>query len=380
MRYDYIIAGAGCAGLSLLMRLLQQPQLNKKSILVIDQSQKEENDRTWCFWEKSTGPFESIVHHSWKEVNFYSDSFSSKLDLYPYQYKMVRGIDFYNYVIAFAKQFPNVEFRYEKVTAVHTAMNMAIAELGNDRVEGNYIFSSIIFEKPELEKNEYYLFQHFKGWVIETKQPSFNPSVATFMDFRVSQEHGTTFMYVMPTSATKALVEYALFTETLLQQNEYETALKDYITQKLGIQDYCIEHEEFGIIPMTNHPFPLQQGKVIYIGIAGGQVKGSSGYAFQFIQKRIKGIIDSLVKHDHPFIQQTLTNKKFHFYDSVLLQILQHHKMNGDSIFAAIFKGNEPKTVLKFLDNESNLLEDLKIMSTVPSSIFLPAAFKEMFR
>jgi lycopene beta-cyclase len=42
---------------------------------------------------------------------------------------------------------------------------------------------------------------------------------------------------------------------------------------------------------MTNKKFPLQEGRVINMGIAGGQVKGSSGYAFQFIQKRTEQIV-----------------------------------------------------------------------------------------
>jgi lycopene beta-cyclase len=62
------------------------------------------------------------------------------------------------------------------------------------------------------------LLQHFKGWVIETAKPAFDPSQAIFMDFRVSQQNGTTFIYLMPTSSTTALVEYTLFTEKVLPQ------------------------------------------------------------------------------------------------------------------------------------------------------------------
>ena len=40
MKYDYIIAGSGCAGLSLLYKILQTPSLQNKSILVIDKDQK----------------------------------------------------------------------------------------------------------------------------------------------------------------------------------------------------------------------------------------------------------------------------------------------------------------------------------------------------
>jgi len=55
--YDYIIAGGGCAGLSLVMRMLKEPQLSTKKILIIDKDSKQLNDRTWCYWEKGEGFF-----------------------------------------------------------------------------------------------------------------------------------------------------------------------------------------------------------------------------------------------------------------------------------------------------------------------------------
>jgi len=50
VKYDFIIAGAGCSGLSLLYKILQTPSLQNKSILVIDKDQKKNNDITLCFW------------------------------------------------------------------------------------------------------------------------------------------------------------------------------------------------------------------------------------------------------------------------------------------------------------------------------------------
>ena len=65
-------------------------------------------------------------------------------------------------------------------------------------------------------------------------------------------------------------------------------------------------------------------------------------------------------------------------YDAVLLNVLHHHKMQGDQIFEAIFSKTKAATVLRFLDNESSLIEDLQIMNTVPIGIFLPAALQEL--
>ena len=97
-RYDYIVAGAGAAGLSLLTHLINSGQFSNKKILLVDRAPKNQNDRTWCFWEKDAGPFESIVYKSWSSMWFYGDDGSSKLhDISPYRYKMIRGIDFYQY-------------------------------------------------------------------------------------------------------------------------------------------------------------------------------------------------------------------------------------------------------------------------------------------
>lgn len=378
--YDYIIAGAGCAGLSLLMRMMGDPFFAQKKILVVDQEQKNKDDRTWCFWEKEKGLFESIVYHQWQHVNFYSKNYFAKLDLQPYQYKMIRGIDFYQTVLNKAAGFSNIEFRYEQVIAISTTEKYAQLQLKHESITTDYLFNSIRFEKHEktASKNTYHLLQHFKGWVIETSKPTFDASVATLMDFRIDQKHGTAFFYVMPTSSTSALVEYTLFTDQLLPDAAYDAALRNYISQYLLIEEYQIQHNEFGIIPMTNQRFPLQDQRIVQMGVAGGQVKGSSGYAFQFIQKRTANIIEGLKKGKSAFNSVSFHQKKGNLYDAVLLNVLHHYKMQGDQIFESIFSKTKTETVLRFLDNESSLMEDLQIMNTVPTSIFLPAAMQEL--
>ncbi|MEN9600195.1 MAG: hypothetical protein RL596_2516, partial [Bacteroidota bacterium] len=68
--YDYIITGGGCAGLSLLFRFHTDPFFKDKKILVIEITQKNQNDRTWCFWENGNGLFEEIVYHKWDNIEF----------------------------------------------------------------------------------------------------------------------------------------------------------------------------------------------------------------------------------------------------------------------------------------------------------------------
>ncbi|MEI9946722.1 MAG: lycopene cyclase family protein [Chitinophagaceae bacterium] len=119
-------------------------------------------------------------------------------------------MSFYNYCFERIRQQPNISVAFGEIKKIESNEKETFIELDNQEIHADYIFNSILFEKPTLKKNEYYLLQHFKGWMIETKEPVFKVDEATLMDFRVSQQHGTTFVYVMPFSETKALVEYNL--------------------------------------------------------------------------------------------------------------------------------------------------------------------------
>jgi lycopene beta-cyclase len=123
--------------------------------------------------------------------------------------------------------------------------------------------------------------------------------------------------------------------------------------------------EEFGIIPMTNHRFKNMEGRIINLGTAGGQTKASSGYTFRFIQKNSVNIVESLIKYDDPFHINVIGKKRFEWYDSVLLNILNYKKLEGDFIFRQLFKKNRPEVILRFLDNETSFGEEFRLLNTL---------------
>jgi len=167
-----------------------------------------------------------------------------------------------------------------------------------------------------------------------------------------------------------------LFSKEILEDTVYETALKNYIENILQLQEYQVVEKEFGVIPMTNRKFPFYGNDQYNIGSAGGQTKASSGYTFQFIQKQSQIIIDSLIKGSS-LKQIPSIPKRFRFYDNTLLYILYHRKLQGKDIFTRMFAKNDPVEVLRFLDNESTLTEELKIISTLPILPFFKAALRQ---
>ena len=356
--------------------MMQHPFFSNKKILVVDKAPKNINDHTWCFWEKEPGLFEPVVHHQWQDVHFYSDYFSSLLHLTPYSYKMIRSIDLYSLIMQKAAKNSNITFLYGTVTSAGNEAGNAWLVVDSMRFTSSYIFNSILFESYKISKGKHHLLQHFKGLLIETEKKVFDASKATLMDFRVSQQHGTTFMYVLPVNTNKALVEYTLFTKNLLLPEQYSNAIHKYIKEVLDITEYNVVEEEFGIIPMTNAAFAKHIGNIINIGTAGGQTKPSTGYTFQFIQKQCNEIVNSLVT-GKPFSKGSFKEKKFFWYDSVLLNVLAHNRMSGDKLFAQMFQKNNADKVLKFLDNETSLLEDLKILTSLPFYPFIKAGLEE---
>jgi lycopene beta-cyclase len=374
--YDYVFCGAGCASLSIVMRMVKSGKFTDKKILLIDKESKTKNDRTWCFWEKENGFFDEIVFKKWNSISFFSNYYSATTPITPYQYKMIRGIDFYNHCFKELQQHANLHIAYATIDEWQENDHSVIFKLnGKNYSLGKAIVFNSVYTPQATIKKETKLLQHFKGWRIETPIPVFDASVATMMDFRVHQQYGTTFIYVLPLSETSALVEYTLFAKDLLKQEQYDAELKNYIKEFLKIDTFTVVESEFGIIPMTNEKFNFK-GHGWQIGTAGGQTKASSGYTFQFIQKRAQQIVDCLIS-GKSLESLSAASKKYRFYDNTLLDVLYHNKLPGDKVFAQFFKKNKPQQVLRFLDNETSLREEIKLISSLPVWPFLTSAMKQ---
>lgn len=376
-KHDYIILGAGASGLMLAYRMATDPFFDSKSILIIDKLKDKGNDRTWCFWEESEGEWDKILTKDWSKIFFGSQSYTNEIDILPYHYKMIRSKEFYSLLWASINAKSNISFVEDAVLDYVENDDGVIVNTMNSSYSSTKLFNSI----PNTEvynKQERYpvLQQHFVGWFIKTKSEVFEDSVAKFMDFTVAQNGNTRFMYVLPMDKKTALFEYTLFSKDLLEQSEYEQAIKNYLKDK-DIDEYEIIEVEKGSIPMTSYKFYKHNSKhILNIGTAGGWTKASTGYTFRNTSKKTKGLVDFL-KHKsdlYRFHKKT----KFWFYDLIFLDVLSHHNDEGAAVFSSMFRKANIKTIFKFLDEESNLFEDLRIISAVPAKRFIQAFFRRL--
>ena len=376
--FDFIIIGAGLSGLHLAHSFLNDPFFKDFSIAIIDKSSKSKNDKTYCFWEKGKGNWDSILTKSWTSALVYGTSKKINVPLLPYTYKMVKSLDFYNFVLSEIEASNTIQFFKDDVQYVNED-NIVTVTCNTNSFQAKHVFDSRVTEDFEKDKTATTLLQHFKGCTISTKKPTFNPEVLTMMDYRLTYKNTTSFMYVLPITPTKALIEYTFFSPSLVEDHIYDSHLKTYISNTLSITDYAIIESEKGVIPMTDYKFKKHHTDAITkIGTAGGWVKGSSGYSFKMSEKKSKRIIENIKTGSHP--TNGLYNNKFELFDVIFLKVLKDDNSYGPKLFQDFYSKNEMAIALKFLDEETSFNEDLKIVWSLRSFKFVKAFFKTLFR
>lgn len=377
--YDYIILGSGCAGLSLALRL-SESLVPFKKILIIDKEIKSKNDRTWCFWTKDKDSwYTKIASNNWNQFNFFTETLEYTVSLSPYKYYHLKSKDFYAHCINKLKTDNRFDFVTDNIQRLVKVQGKIEVVCQSNVYSSEFVFNSA-FRNQDIKPNHVNYVQHFLGWVIKTNEPRFKDFLPTFMDFRIPQQNDCRFCYVIPYSETEALVEYTGFSPVKCEKHEYEEALKNYISSQLSIENFEIIEREYGEIPMAQSKFINPFGEnVINIGTAGGSSKASTGYTFVFIQRQVEELIKLLENNKVPKAVKT-TKNKYSYFDNVFLNVLASKKISGKQLFEMLFKYNKAEELLAFLNEESSVVTDLKIMNSVPKDIFIPVALKQLIQ
>ena len=374
-RYDIAVVGGGLAGLSVLYHLAKAGKLSGRRTVLIDPERKAGHDRTWSFWEREAGPFEALVYHRWDRVMLHNYQKASTCVLAPYAYKLIRSTEFYAHVNEVLDSVPEIERCYARASELVPVDGGVSFKIDGRPCFATHVFSSQPQPLDYREVQEPYLDQHFRGWFIETEEEAFDPEVATLMDFRTPQQGETRFFYVLPFSTRRAMVEIAIFSNDHLKTQEYDTLIGDYIAAYWTTGAYTTEHTEAGNIPMTPYPLTQREGNLVYLGLEGGAARPSTGYTFYGLQRQLQRLAG-----DFPdFGSVSLWPARHLLYDATLLRILQEGKLPGDEVFVDLFARNPPARVLAFLNGESSVLEELRLMSTTDIGVFGRTFVGEVF-
>ena len=351
--FDYVIIGGGCAGLSLAYELELHDKLLDKTLAIIETRPDYKRDKTWSFWKVFDHNFQDCIIKSWNNFSINTPEASQELINERYPYQSVDSGKFYNKINLKLSTNKNIQF-FKNVDELNTA---------------NSIIFNSVYEGSSDKSN---LWQHFQGIEIETNKDIFDDQILNLMDFNCEQRDAVHFFYTLPFSKNKALVETTWLSNLENDSyQDYDLQLENYIKNNLGIKDYRVNFTEKGAIPLF---YPQIKNKdEINIGSAGAMTRLSTGYTFLNIQEHSKFIRENLdnIKNKKTYC----LGKKYEFLDNVFLSVLKNNPEKMPNIFFKMFKGSS-NTVIKFLSNKSNFLEDLIIISKMPKLIFINSLFK----
>ena len=359
-KYDYIIKGAGCAGLSLAYFLNDAGILKDKTLAIIENRTSYERDKTWSFWKLNDHDFEDCVIKTWNHFEILNEKKNINVECGNFPYQTVDSKLYYNKILTEIKKNSNIEF--------HTSDKLVNLNHG--------IFFNSAHKKNNTstnKNNSNFYWQHFYGLEFSIDQNIFNEDKFCLMDFNKTQDGNIHFFYILPFSNNKALVESTWISkETNFDYKKCRNEVEDYIKNKLKIDDYDISFEESGSIPLFHNKIKTQNNEIL-IGSLGNMTRRSTGYTFLNIQKHSKYIIKNI--KDILITPKYKIKTKYQILDNILFKVIDLFPNRMPEIFTNLFMRNS-NSVIKFLSNESHYLDDLKVINNMPKKLFLKALFK----
>lgn len=230
---------------------------------------------TWCFYESDiNGPkpirdwLHSLTTCSW---DGYEVKFPGLIKNLPHKYFCIESEKFAN---QFHEEFVDVLCLEKKATDL-TETTIVFED---DRTQN---FGTVIDGRgsPHFSGKDI-CYQKFLGLKLEMKSPHglVHPVV---MDATVEQRDGFRFIYVLPLSSTRVLIEDTRYSNgSNVDQAEYVSEIENYV-KRLGIGAFEVVDREIGVlpIPVLGSTSPSATSSVPLSGMRAGLFHPTTGYS-----------------------------------------------------------------------------------------------------
>ena len=370
-RFDAVIAGGGLSGLSLAAHLATGGWRDH-SVLVIDDIAARPSAVCWGFWSAAPGLLDPAVSRRYRQVRIHAAGTAHVVPLGPYRYQVVRRPDLYRVVMGLLDGCPGFAVRQGRVECLRDGVDAAETVVDGQPISSSWAFDSVTVPPHGTGVDARLA---FTGWEVRCDRPVFDPRTPILFDFRTPQVGGARFVYVLPHDAHRALVELTEFVPGRMRppaSAARRDALAEYLRDVVRGGDYDILRTESAVLPLRACPPPRGAGRVLRIGARGGLVKASTGYAYQRIQRDSEAIAGSLVRHGHPFDLPS-PRRRHRLLDAILLEVLDRDPDQLEQAFSRLFSANPAERVLRFLDEDSDLRDELRLIASLPPMPYLRA-------
>jgi len=370
--YDYAVIGAGCSGLTLSYHLADQAPSDAR-IALVDLRTDYRMDRVWCYWDVFPHPFLEAVQHKWYswQVRHRGRVVTQTSEQYPYHY--IPSDRFYDTAFKKIKAHGGFDLHLgQGVDALEPENDQINIKAGDRMLSARQVYDGRLIGS---DLNSWRcLLQHYGGQIVETNRSVFDPDVITLMDFDIPQKDGIAFVYVLPFSRQRALIEPTIFSYRPLTMDHYRSMIQSYLLERYHLTRYTVEFEEQGIIPMKPQARPAPATERIQpIGTQAGMVKGSTGYGFLSIQKSTPLLVQqALGTHQS---RPRLPRSSFSIWmDSVFMRYIEQYPGHAPEIFFNLFDRVKPDALVRFLSDVARPADYAAVIRAMPKWPFLKTA------
>lgn len=368
---DLVIAGAGCAGLSLAMHL-DRLGAGDLEMLLLDPRQSHTDDRIWCYWGLVDHPFEAAVRKTWHRWKIATASGETVRGSPQLPYRCLPAGAFYDIALDRLSGRPNVRVcPGVAVEGFRDAGSSVVARTSDGEVRCRLAFDSRPRRRAEPPRAGHVDWvQHFVGLEVCTDGPVFDPEVVTLMDFRIARGDDIRFMYVLPFDRRRALVEDTFFGGARRPVTEHLDSIAAYLTDRLGASSWTEVRREVGAIPMSTVPAAVPESdRVTDIGTRAGLARPSTGYAFLAIQRHSEALAGWVARHgvQRPVPRRRAYGRATEFLDRVFLGYLEREPAAAPDLFGRMFAGVAPDRMARFLFDGGSPLDRAAVMRSLPA-------------
>jgi lycopene beta-cyclase len=377
--FDLVILGGGCAGLSLSMALEAHGGRTPRT-LVIESRTEYWNDRTWCYWSDRSTLVPYQVQHRWQTMRVSHGGQSVLLDCGATPYHMLAGEHFYAAALASIDRQPSIELRLGASVLSEPSHDGGVWTIRTSA--GDVTARAVVDTRPpqSAHRDGATLWQSFYGIEIECSSPVFDPLLLDLMNFLEPDPRHVPFLYVLPVTPTRALIELTVFGATPLGRRELSAQLDAEVAKLVGDSPFTTLRSENGILPMglSKAAQPVHRSYA-RVGVMAGGARPSTGYAFQRIQRWASECAFSLASCGYPNPHRP-DPLPLRVMDQIFLDVLRADPVRGGAIFFSLFSGADPARVIRFLSGRGGVVDSLAVVAAVPFAPFLRAAFAMMWR
>ena len=367
---DLIILGGGCAGLSLALRLAEQPG-DCRRVAVLETREAYWNDRSWCFWRLGQHRFDPLIKRSWSQVTVRSQKGTVQVDCARSPYQLLEARTFYDYATQRIAASAAVQLRLGA-----TVLGPPQPVPGGWRIEtsaGALTSARIIDTRPPASPRlgEAMLWQSFLGEELISDRAVFDPTRVELMDFASDLPGAVAFTYVLPITSDRALVETTLF-DPQPRGPAYLAGRQKMAVERLLDGASChVVRTEAGILPMGINRREAVLGRgYSRAGLMSGAARPATGYAFQRIQRWADGCSTALRNGLDPighFRDPLLTR----FMDDLFLDVMRCHPERGPELFTRLFARTATPRIVRFLSDRASFLDRVAVAASLPTGLFL---------